>query len=453
MTDEEPLILSPTALRRYLVVSQVDARVLAGQPREAAIEEVLELGVQDEKGRWIKASKRSVYRWLEAYGQEGIAGLEPHKPLACPDSAVLSPAFLEFLRVEKHSDPQASIPELLHTARVRGVIGDGESISRITVWRACRRMGLPVRRTQTQKHRDMRAFRHAHRMMMALCDGKHFRAGVKRLKRVALSFLDNASRYGLGGIVGTAESTELFLHGKHYVIRRHGLMNSLYVDRGPGFISKDTQQVCAQLGIGLIHGEARYPEGHGGIEKSHQLQYNWFLRHLDGNPEVDPDPQALTLRLNHWIQGVYNHRPHEALNQETPAQRWAADPRPLRFPESQDWLDAQFLLSFERRVSKHNLLPYKSTSYEVPRGHAGEKITVTRHLLAGTLSILHQGKRVVLHPVDLEANAYARRARPAKLPAAPASTSHKSAAHLTFQADFAPIVDVDGGYKKGEEDE
>ena len=42
-----------------------------------------------------------------------------------------------------------------------------------------------------------------------LADGKHFRAGAARLRRVAL-FFDDATRYGLQVLVGTAESSELF---------------------------------------------------------------------------------------------------------------------------------------------------------------------------------------------------------------------------------------------------
>jgi putative transposase len=40
-------------------------------------------------------------------------------------------------------------------------------------------------------------------MMMVLADGKHFRAGVRRRKHVALFFLDGAPRYELGVLVGT----------------------------------------------------------------------------------------------------------------------------------------------------------------------------------------------------------------------------------------------------------
>ena len=67
-----------------------------------------------------------------------------------------------------------------------------------------------------------------------LADGKHFRAGAARLRRVALFFLDDATRYGLEVLVGTAESSALFLRGLHEVVMHHGVADLYYLDKGPG---------------------------------------------------------------------------------------------------------------------------------------------------------------------------------------------------------------------------
>ena len=300
---------------------------------------------------------------------------------------------------------------------------------------------------------DMRRFAYAHRMLMVLADGKHFRAGIGRLRRVALTLLDDATRYGLSVLVGTSESTELFLRPLHETLLRYGLMVALFLDRGSGFISDDTVAVLARLGIRLIHGTAGYPEGHGKIERFNRTLLARELRGLDGHPEVDPDPAALTLRLAHWLEHVYNHHPHEGLGGDSPAQRFGADTRPLNFPTSREALASCFLITRRCRVSADNVVSYKGVVYEVPRGHARQKITVTRHLLEGDhLSVLHEGRSVVLHPVDLEANAYARRARPGPQPPEP-SSAPTTAAHRAFQADFDPIVGPDGSYPKGDEED
>jgi hypothetical protein len=178
----------------------------------------------------------------------------------------LSEALIAFFRDEKHRDPRASVPELLRRARVRGIIAEDLPIDRSTAWRACRRMGLPTRARPSKREADMRRWRYPHRMQCVLVDGKHFRAGSARLRRVALFFLDDATRYALDGLVGTSESVELFLHGLYQMIGKHGLMDLLYLDKGPGFRSNDTLAVVqGGLGAWLIHGTTRYPQGHGAI--------------------------------------------------------------------------------------------------------------------------------------------------------------------------------------------
>lgn len=453
MSDRRALELSRQALFRYRVVSHVLARGSAGLDRAAAIREVLALARHDPLlGPTQRLSERTVYRWLRAFEQHGLEGLEPQSRPRSHDSEVLAPKLLTFLRQQKQQDPQASLPELIRRARHHGVLGEKEQVSRTSVWRACRRMQLPMRRVRRGTERDMRRFAYAHRMLMALADGKHFRAGVHRLRRVALTLLDDASRFGLAVWVGTSETTELFLHTLHRALLRYGRMLAMFLDRGPGFISDDTVAVLARLGIHLIHGTAAYPEGHGKIERFHRTLWEQLLRGLDGHPDVDADPAALSLRLGHWLEHIYNHAPHEGLGNQTPADRFAHDSRPLEFPATRHALEACFRITFRRRVSADNIVSYDGVAYELPRGHARDRITLTRHLLQhNRLSILHEGRELTLRPVDLEANAYDRRARPETAtpqPTAPPTT----AAQRAFRADFAPIVAPDGSYPEGEQD-
>ena len=91
-------------------------------------------------------------------------------------------------------------------------------------------------------------------------------------------------------------------------------------------------------------------------------------------------------------------------------------------------------------------MSYDGIAYEVPRGHAGTRITVWRHLLSGALSVVHDGRLVAVAPVDLAQNAVLRRA----VPSAPApdddERAPQTAAQLAFARDFAPVVGPDGGF-------
>ncbi len=441
------LVLSPEALFRYQIVSAVKARVLSGQRTDAAVREVAAQTHLTPAGDSRAVSVRSIYRWLAEAAHAPPADAEPVAP-APVISRALPAALLAFLKAEKATDRYASVPELIRRAHQRGALGPHQQVDRTSVWRACVRLGLPLRRVPAKQEADQRRFAYPHRMMMVLADGKHFRAGVRRRKRVALFFLDDASRFGLGVVVGTAEAAELFLRGLHGVLRRFGFMDIVFLDRGPGFRADDTAAACERLGIHLVLGTAGYPEGHGKIERFNQTVQAQVLRGLVGAADVDDDCGALALRLAHFLDHGYNRQPHEALDGQTPLERFEADTRALRFPDSDAALTERFVVTETRKVSADNVISYAGTDFEMPRGHAGTEIAVGRHLLTGALSVVHDGKLVTLAPVDLAANAVARRAVPPAPAPAPNDdeAAPRTAAQLAFARAFAPVVGPDGGF-------
>lgn len=440
-----PLPPSLEALVRYQVVSQVLADELGGKTRAKAVGAVAARRHLEADGSLRKVSRRTVYRWLAAYEAFGLAGMEPEPRKRTEASVVLPHDFVRFLQAVKAKDAKASIPEVIRQAHETGVLRPTDVVHRATVWRAARRLGLPLTRRSSKRDRDVRRFRWPHRMQLVLCDGKRFRAGVARARRVALFFLDNATRYGLQAVVGTTETTELFLTGLDRLLRRHGAMGAIYLDRGSAFWSLDTVAVIAQLELGHIPGEVAYPEGHGMIEKFHLTAWTSVLRGYDRNAAIDPDCRSLTLRLQHFLDHQYNQRPHSSLCDDTPQARWDADDRPLRFPWSDAQLRERFRVTETRTVSSDNVISHDGTAYEVPRGHAKTVVQVHREVLTGRLLIVHDGRLVRLHPVDLTDNATAGRARPTRDDDEP-DTPVTTAASMAFDRDFGPVVDPDGGF-------
>ena len=440
-----PLVLSPEALFRYQIVSAVKARALSGQRMDAAVRAVAAQTHLTPAGEPRAVSVRTIYRWLAEPDRDEPADPEPASP-ARVISRALPAALLDFLAEEKGEDRYASVPELIRRAHQHGVLGPHQRVDRTSVWRACVRLGLPLRRAPAKQEADQRRFAYPHRMMMVLADGKHFRAGVRRRKRVALFFLDDASRFGLGVVVGTDETAALFLRGLHAVIRRFGFMDIVFLDRGPGFRADDTAAACHRLDIHLVLGTAAYPEGHGKIERFNQTAQAQLLRGLVGAADVDDDCGALELRLSHFLDHGYNRQPHESLGGQTPLDRFEADTRALRFPTTDAELADRFVVTATRKVAADNVISYDGADYEVPRGHAGTEITVRRHLLSGALSVVHDGKLVTLAPVDLAHNAVSRRAAPPAPAPDDDEAAPRTAAQLAFARDFAPVVGPDGGF-------
>jgi len=437
---------SGEALFRYVVVSAVRVRMVRGMSQAAAVEEVAGTPLPTIEGVHRRIAARTIYRWLSAWTASGIAGLEPAVREPKVASRVLSNELLGFVAQQKAADPRASLPEILKRAREHQIVDADEAVDRVTLWRAVRRMGVPTKRRKKLHGGDTRSFEYPHRMQMLLCDGKHFRAGATRAKRVALFFLDDATRLGLHVVVGTAESAALFLRGLYEMVRRHGLFDAAYLDHGPGFIANDTAAIVERLGALLVLGTVGYPPGRGKIERFNQRALASVLSSMDKQQDLDTRCEALELRLSHWLRERYNHELHEGLGKDvTPWQRWSSDQQALRFPEDDDALRSSFVLRETRKATKDHLVPWYGVDLELPKGLAGTEVELHHQVLDDTVRVLHEGRLVRLFPVDRHANAVAGRGRTPTEEPSPTELP-PSAAELAFRRDLRPLVGPDGGF-------
>lgn len=437
------------ALFRYTVISKVLTREYKGEKTSQAVYETAALVHLTVDGEPKKVVDRTIYRWLSDFRSEGFEGLIPAKRVWSEDSLVLPRTLVEFFVDQKTRDPCASIPELIRRARDKGKFPPPEKVDRTTVWRTLQRAGVDVSRRKQTREEDRRRFSYPHRMQMVLCDGKHFRAGVSRLRRVALFFMDDCTRKALHAVVGPSESTELFLRGLYETILLYGLMDSLFVDNGSGFSSGDAIDVLRKLGVLFIHGTPGYPEGHGKIERFNRTAKEQLLRFFPGNPEIDPSCGALELRLQHYIREQYNLTSHESLEKHAPDSRFLNDKKPLRFMENHDRLRRAFVLHTSRRVSGDNVVSLEGVHYEMIRGYRGARVVLHRNLLNGSVGVVHQGRLMHLSPLDPHKNARERRAKTSsKDTKDKRAILPKSSAQLSFDRDMRPIVNSDGGFVK-----
>ena len=437
---------SSEALFRFQSIAQVLSLERSGVGRARAVEDVASRTHFSLRGEVRLVSARSLYRWLAAYERDGISGLE--KATRAPAiSTTLPEPFLRFVSLEKKLDPRASIPEIIQRAREYGILADDTAIDRTTVYRTCVRLGLYTSNIRGDRDRDSRRFAYPHRMDMVLSDGKHFRAGATRQKRVALFFLDDCTRFVLHVVVGTSEHAELFLRGLYELASKYGLMSILFLDHGPGFIAEDTMTVVANLGRLLIHGQKAYPQGHGKIERFHRTALADLLRNLAGRPDVDPTPSALELRIRHYLETGYNHRPHRSLGGQTPHGRFHGDQKPLEFPKNHDELRQKFVVHEKRRVTNDNTVSVDSVTYDMLRGYKGMWVCLHLKVLEErSVHFVNEGELIRLHPTNLEANARSRRARMKRHQDEVTHPPRKSAADLAYERDLGAVVDPDGGF-------
>ena len=137
-------------------------------------------------------------------------------------------------------------------------------------------------------------------------------------------------------------------------------------------------------------------------------------------PALRPEDRAslagLNRRLAAWIEGEYHHAPHCGLNGETPLDRLAQTSGSVRYAGPDIDLGRIFSYRFTRRVSRARTVNLHGRQYETVAGLAGQKVTLLVEPEAPPerpLTVLHEdGESSQATPLDLQANARARRSRP-----------------------------------------
>jgi hypothetical protein len=108
------------------------------------------------------------------------------------------------------------------------------------------------------------------------------------------------------------------------------------------------QLACARLNIRHLRTRPYNAEGKGKIERFNQTVEEFMA-------ELSLQKMQTLEELNHffkaWLSEGYNHEPHGALDDKTPAEVFASDSTPLRF-HSIEALTEAFLHEAERRVDK-----------------------------------------------------------------------------------------------------
>lgn len=435
------------ALFKHGVVSKVKALQHQGSSAAAATKEVSQEVFLMPSGRRKRISRKAISNWLKAFDREGFDGLFDKERTKTDSSVVLPEKFINYLKKEKAQDPYASIPEIIRRAEAEEVITKADEISRVTAYRCASRLNLPIFKKKELGKGDARRFAKSLRMSLCHCDGKHFKAGLKRRRRVVMTFMDDAHRVALKAVVGTSENSALFMRGLFETIKMFGLMSVIYVDLGPGFIAKVVKEVCAKIGISVVYGRPRYPQGRGKIERFHDTLANDLLRGFDGNPNIDSDPEALELMINDYISEIYNKRHHEGIK-AVPIEKFRGDEKPLK-RISEEKLRSYFVIHLKRRVSNDNVVKVNSVTYDMPLGHAGTRVILHHHLLDRSVSFNEDGKLILLQETDPQTNSKIPRGRRGKekednsLPTETAAMKH-------FKKRYPPAVDAQGNFKKKE---
>lgn len=154
-------------------------------------------------------------------------------------------------------------------------------------------------------------------------------------KAEVISVLDDHARFLLAGTVCRRATCEGTWSAFTDAARSYGLPRQVFTDnhlsftgRAHGHLVQFEIKVRA-LDVQLIHGRPRHPQGRGKIERLHQTLQQ-FVYDQGGAADLD-ELQRIVDRFRH----DYNlDRPHQAIGDITPAERYRPSDRALGFDET-----------------------------------------------------------------------------------------------------------------------
>ena len=228
------------------------------------------------------------------------------------------------------------------------------------------------------------------------------------------ALLDDASRYVLALEAHHTEREEDMLEVLIGAIRRHGLIDAIYLDNGSTYRGETLSVVCARLGIGLLHAKPYDPQARGKMERFWRVLRERcldYVGHLSSLHDVQ-------VRLYAFLDQYYQRHPHAGLIGRTPESVWTAWWRgqPDRNRRADETKLRQALTVRSRRLVKSDsTLKHEGIEWEVDQGFLAKKRVVVVHC---TLDhpiqpwVEYQDATYKLQPVNPQENAKRGRKKP-----------------------------------------
>jgi len=267
-------------------------------------------------------ARKTVHAWLGRYEAGGLENLadRSHRPRSCPHQM---PAAVEVALVELRLAHSWWGPRRLSFELVKRGVCPG--VSESAVYRALVRLNLIDPAARHPRARKWKRWERGAPMELWQMDvvGGFVLADGTRAK--ALTGVDDHSRFCVSAHLMTRESSQKVCAGLARALRGHGVPEQILTDNGKVFTGRFGHppvevlfdRICRENGITHLHTQPRSPTTTGKIERFHRA-----IRTEFGTDRVFTTLAHAQGELDEWVLDYNQHRPHQALNMDTPAQRF-----------------------------------------------------------------------------------------------------------------------------------
>jgi transposase InsO family protein len=299
----------------------------------------------------------TILSWVRAYERAGrrLEAIYPRSRSDRGSGRALDEETALALIGLRREMPHATVRSLIRVAQGRRVVDPEQHLAESTVWRLLKREGLMQREYAPVDRRRYEAELPNDIWQSDVMHGPSVGVNGKNRKAYLIAFIDDMSRLICHAQFYLSENLDCYLDCLRQALLTRGLPRKLYVDNGPAFRSLHLKQICASLGIALVHSKPYQPQGRGKVERFFRTLHTDFLAALRAESLDD-----LNKALEAWVRNVYHNREHRSTG-ETPLKRFAAHSECLR--ASPKDLQDHFRKQARRRVAKDRTVALAGRSH------------------------------------------------------------------------------------------
>lgn len=364
---------NPTSYLKMRVLGAIETA--PGDTIIARIKAVSDMTFTDEDGHPRKFTWRTIQTWSSRFKKHGVTVMEnqPRSDKGRTRKIKIEDVLEAIRQVRPRLHGKTPTLALIYRLCIEQGVLTRSQIAPNTFRRIVKRHELLKSDDETTNKRRL-AFAKAHANEMWQADtlfGPHVQHEGSPAPTRLIAFLDDASRVCCHGQFFLTENADTLSEALRAAFYKRGIPDSLYVDNGSIYTSKEIILICARVGTLLHHTPVRDGAAKGKIERFFRTVRDQFLaRDLDLS-----SLEALNRQFIHWVEEDYNAREHSVLEM-SPLDRYALDRKRVRYLPPNETNDELFFVEEDRHVRTDNTFSFKNIRFEAPRHLPDRKVQV-----------------------------------------------------------------------------
>jgi len=363
---------NPTEHLKMRVLGAID--MAPGNTQRDRIRAVSEMTFTDEDGHKRSFTWRTIETWLMLFNKHGITALESRTrsdkgKSRKVDISKVQEAIDQVLPTFKKTPNTTAV----YRACIEKNLLLPSEIAPNTFRRFVKRHDMFTPQSESTNRRRL-AFSKAHANDMWQADtmfGPYVHHGKGMVQSKLIAFIDDASRLCVHAQFFPSENVDALVDALSCAFYKRGVPESLYVDNGSIYTSKEIVQICARVGCILTHTPVKDGAAKGKVERFFRRVREQFLcRDLDIS-SID----ALNQSFRQWVEESYNATRHSVIGM-TPLDRFALDRRRVRYLPPNEVNEELFFVEVDRVTRTDNTFSFRNQRYEAPRHLPNRKIQV-----------------------------------------------------------------------------